>query len=80
MTKTIYSKEYRAFLRILRDARKEAKLSQEELAKKLRQTQSFVSKCERGERRIDVVELHHFCRAMGLPFSTFVKRLGDGDK
>ena len=78
MTKTIYSREYRTFLQILRDARREAGLTQEELAKRLRQTQSFVSKCERGERRVDVVELRHFCRAMKIPFSAFLERLEKG--
>jgi transcriptional regulator with XRE-family HTH domain len=75
MTKTIYSKEYGEFLRVLRETRSQLGLTQHELAKRLRQTQSFVSKCERGERRIDVVELRHFCRAMRIPFRTFIKRL-----
>jgi transcriptional regulator with XRE-family HTH domain len=75
MTKTIYSREYKAFLKTLREARTSAGLTQEELAKRLRQTQSFVSKCERGERRVDVVELRHFCRALNLSFSTFMMRL-----
>jgi transcriptional regulator with XRE-family HTH domain len=78
MTKTIYSREYEDFLRILRETRQEAGLTQDDLAKELKQTQSFVSKCERGERRIDVVELRHFCRAMKVPLATFARRLEDG--
>jgi hypothetical protein len=35
---------------------------------------AFISKCERGERRIDVVELRTFCNAMGVSFVDFVKR------
>ena len=77
MTKTIYSREYKSFLRLLRETRQQAGMSQQDLANKLGQTQSFVSKCERGERRIDVVELRHFCRAMKIPVSTFIKRLED---
>jgi transcriptional regulator with XRE-family HTH domain len=75
MSKTIYSTEYQSFLRILRQVREEAELSQQELARRLGRTQSFVSKCERGERRIDVVELRHFCRAMKMSLGDFVKRL-----
>jgi transcriptional regulator with XRE-family HTH domain len=78
MTKTIYSAEYKLFLKTLRQVRKESGLSQTELANRLGQTQSFVSKCERGERRIDVVELRHFCRAMKVPLATFIKRLEAG--
>jgi hypothetical protein len=40
----------------------------------LDETQSFISKCERGERRIDLVELRTFCAAMGIPLNEFVSR------
>lgn len=75
MAKSIFTKEYILFLHRLRAARKEAGLTQEQVAKRLQQTQSFVSKCERGERRIDVVELRAFCFAIGMPFTEFVKHL-----
>jgi len=42
-------------------------VSQVELAARLGNTQTFVSKCERGERRIDVVELVEFAEALGVP-------------
>ena len=73
MEKSIYSKDYKALLKQLRKARKRAGKTQEALAKRLKQTQSFVSKCERGERRLDVVELRAFCRALGLSFVDFVR-------
>lgn len=47
-------------------ARKQAHLTQAELAKRLRRPQSFVSKYERGERRLDVVEFGEVVRAIGL--------------
>lgn len=79
MRKTIYSKEYKAFLRLLRTMREDLGISQEAIAQSLGQTQSFVSKCERGERRIDVIELRHFLNALGVPWSTFMKRLDSSE-
>lgn len=49
-----------------------ARLSQEELARRLNRTQSWVSKAERGERRIDVIELRDFCCALKQPLPLFV--------
>lgn len=74
MEKSLFSKDYAVFLRELRKARKEVGLTQEELGKRLGQSQSFVSKCERGERRIDIVELRVFCEAIGISFPSFVQR------
>ena len=70
--KSIYSKSYDLFLRSLRKARIESQLSQKDVARLMGRTQSFVSKCERGERRIDIVELHSFCNAIGVGLSNFV--------
>ena len=42
-------------------------MSQIDLAERLGNTQTFVSKCERGERRIDAVELVEFAEALGVP-------------
>jgi len=75
MEKSIFTEDYILFLTLLRHVRKEAGLTQEEVARRLGQTQSFVSKCERGERRIDVIELTHFCTALGISFSDFVQQL-----
>lgn len=75
MDKSLFSKEYRVFLGHLRKARAEAGLTQAGLAERLGETQSFISKVERGERRLDVVELRAFCRALKLAFPTFVNRL-----
>ena len=72
MDKTIFSGDYETFLRRLRDARRASGLTQEQLAERLGQTQSFVSKCERGERRLDLVEVRAFCIAMGVSFPAFV--------
>ena len=53
---------YRRFLKRLREARQEAGLTQVVVAKRLRRTQAFVSKCESGDRRVDVIELKAFAR------------------
>jgi transcriptional regulator with XRE-family HTH domain len=78
MEKSLHSEGYALFLRQLRATRRSAGVTQIELAKRLDETQSFVSKCERGERRIDVVELREFCRALGVSFMEFTGRLDAG--
>jgi transcriptional regulator with XRE-family HTH domain len=75
MDKTIFTEEYASVLRLLRQARDQASMTQAGLASQVGQTQSFVSKVERGERRLDVIELRTFCRAMGLTLAAFVRRL-----
>lgn len=57
MGESIYSREYKLFIERLRKVRLEAGLTQVQAARKLKKPQSYVSKIERGERRIDVVEL-----------------------
>lgn len=78
MEKSLHSEGYALFLRQLRDARKKAGVTQAELAIRIRETQSFVSKCERGERRLDAVEIWTFCRALGVPFVDFMIGLDAG--
>jgi len=73
MEKSIYSKDYGLFLRLLREARENAGVTQEQLGQRLHQTQSFISKCERGERRLDVVETRAICKALGISLADLVK-------
>ena len=56
----IYSKRYQKFLKRLRKARKESEMTQVEAATALEKPQSYVSKCENGERRVDIIELSDF--------------------
>jgi transcriptional regulator with XRE-family HTH domain len=72
MEKSLFSSDYAAFLEQLKEARKKANLTQEQVARRLGQTQSFVSKVERGERRLDVVELRAFCKALEISFTSFI--------
>jgi len=73
--KSISSNQYAVFLRELRAARERSGLTQLDLAAKLNETQSFISKCERGERRLDVIELRAFCDAFGVSLADFVRSL-----
>ena len=57
MTKFILKKDYKRLLQKIKSARKEAGLTQKDVAKKLKTTQLFLSKIETGEWRIDVLEL-----------------------
>jgi transcriptional regulator with XRE-family HTH domain len=75
MEKSVSSNDYALFLGQLKGARKKAGLTQRQLAELLGKTQSFVSKCERGERRLDIVEVRAICVALGVPFSFFAEQL-----
>jgi len=78
MQKTITSQTYAHFLECLRETREKAGLTQGELAERLGETQSFVSKCERGERRMDIVELRAFCHAMDTTLEKFIRAFERG--
>jgi transcriptional regulator with XRE-family HTH domain len=74
MEKSIYTREYTALLRLLKQVRKEAGMTQVDVAEKLALTQSLFSKMERGELRIDIVQLRTLCQILGVPLSAFVAR------
>lgn len=67
MAQSTHNLDYQLLLAVLKAARKRMGVSQVELASRLGNTQTFVSKCERGERRIDAVELVEFSEALGVP-------------
>jgi transcriptional regulator with XRE-family HTH domain len=64
-------RHYRALLNSLKQARKAAGLTQAQVARKLSKPQSFVSKFESGERRIDFVELQYLAKLYRKPISFF---------
>lgn len=66
---------YRELIRRLRRARMDAGLTQESVARLLKRPQSFVAKCELGERRLDPVDLVEFARAYKKPISFFLRGL-----
>ena len=70
--RTIYSRDYGVLLAMLREAREQAGITQAQLSKSLRMTQSLLSKYERGQLRLDLVQLRSWCKALRLPFAEFV--------
>jgi len=66
-----YVKHYRAFLSRLKQARTDAGLTQTQAARRLSKPQSFISKCESGERRVDFVELQYLAKVYSKPLSFF---------
>ncbi|CAJ0783991.1 helix-turn-helix domain-containing protein [Ralstonia chuxiongensis] len=75
MEKSIYAEEYRLFVAALREIRKSAGVTQIELAARLNVKQAFVSKCEGGQRRLDVIEVKNWCAALGVTMSEFIAKL-----
>ncbi len=63
MKKTIYSENGKIIADTLARLRKEAKLTQRDLARKLEREHSFVAHCELGERRVDLAEFYWICKA-----------------
>jgi transcriptional regulator with XRE-family HTH domain len=70
--KPIHTPEYKRMRERLREAREAAGLTQEKVAKELGKPQSFVSKVETGERRIDPTELEKFAKLYGKPITFFL--------
>lgn len=75
MNKSIHTKEYLVLRRLLREFRQAANVTQVELAERVGQTQSFISKCERGELRLDVIQLRTFCASLITDLPSFIQAL-----
>ena len=74
MGRSIGTADQKRLLELLRQIRLDAGLRQVDLAKRLRQPQSYISKYESGERRLDLLELREVCRAVGIDLKDFVRR------
>ncbi|HEY9801975.1 MAG TPA: helix-turn-helix transcriptional regulator [Leptolyngbyaceae cyanobacterium] len=75
MSKSVFTERYNRFRQLLIKARQETRLTQSELSKKLSRPQSYVSKYERGERRLDVIEFLEVAEALQIEPETFIKTL-----
>ncbi len=73
MSKSVHSDDYRNIIKRLKEARSEAGLSQQDVADKLGKPQSYVSKIESGERRLDVAEIKKFANVYKKDVSFFIK-------
>lgn len=69
----IYTRQYEILLGMLREARANSGLTQVEVAEKLEISQSDVSKCEQGARRLDVIELKLWVEALGGRLPEFLQ-------
>jgi transcriptional regulator with XRE-family HTH domain len=73
-----HSADHQRLVALLRQIREEAGLRQVDLAERLNRHQSFVSKYETGERRLDLVELRDICDACEIALSILVHRFETG--
>lgn len=73
MRKSIHTSERATFVERLKKARVEAGLTQAQVAKKLKCTQSWISKVEHGELRVEAIWLNRFAKLYGKPMSYFLR-------
>lgn len=75
MKKNDYHVRYRIFLEVLKSMRTGSRVTQKEMASRLCVTQSYLSKIERGDRGINMLELMEYCEASGVSLTEFSARL-----
>jgi len=73
--KSVFTEEYERFRQMLIAARRSRALTQVDVAERLGKPQSFVSKYERGERRLDVVEFLEVAKAIGIDPKAVIDKL-----
>ncbi len=73
MSKSVHSEDYRKIIECLKEARLTADLSQQDVADRLGKPQSYISKIESGERRLDVAEIKKFASIYKKDVSFFIK-------
>lgn len=73
MSRTIRTKEYARFIEKMRKARLEAGLKQINVAKKVKRPQSYISRVESGEYRLDILEVKKFAKIYGKSIDYFLK-------
>ena len=74
MKKSIYSNNYKYLIKQLKSARIEACFNQKEVANKLNRTQSYISKIEAGQLRVDVIQLKELAELYKKDIGYFLKQ------
>jgi len=75
MKKRIYLAQRGRLVSLLRELRIEAGLTQVDLAARIEKDQTYVSRYESGQRRLDVLEVREICQVVGITLEEFAKRL-----
>jgi transcriptional regulator with XRE-family HTH domain len=75
MPKSTFSRQYERFRQLLIQARKDAGLTQRDLAQRLQRPQSYVSKYENGERRLDLIEFLDLAAVLNIDIAAFIHAL-----
>ena len=75
MNKTIYSRQGQCLRETITALRRQAGLTQRQLAAKLRREHNLIGRLELGERRLDVVEFYCLCKACGADPAELMRRL-----
>jgi len=73
MAASTHHQDYQLLLRLLKETRQKASVAQTELAARLDTTQTFISKVERGERRLDLIELVEIFEALSIAPEAWIK-------
>lgn len=73
MTRSVYTAKYKLMREMLADLRNQSGLSQAALAERLGVNQTYVSKYELGERRLDIVEFFEIAEAIGFDALEFLR-------
>jgi len=71
----IRKSEYLVVARLLKEARERSGLTQRDVAARLKVPQSFVSKYESAERRLDVLELRRLCRVLKISLPDLIRNI-----
>lgn len=74
MDKSIHTSDYQVFVEVLRKMRERAGLTQVQLGERIGESQVFVSRFERGETRLDIVQIRTICLALGTSLAAFARR------
>lgn len=73
MSKTIYTNEHKNLIAKLKSARLSAKFDQKTAAKRLNKSQSYISKMESGQRKVEIIQLKKFASIYKKPLNYFIK-------